>query len=71
MIYVAFERGDTKFLNILLECYSDCLTYSRVATSFESKMATMQHKNFCVLEFIKIFGPELFLLILAHSVYKM
>ena len=53
MIYISFERGDPKFRSILLELWLDRLAHSRAAVPFESKMATMQHKIFCVREFIK------------------
>ena len=47
MIYITFERGGPKFLN------TTARAHSRAAASVESKMATMQHKIFYVLEFIK------------------
>jgi len=39
----------------IIKCHrqSARLAHSRAAASVESKMATMQHKIFCVLEFIK------------------
>ena len=49
MIYITFERGGPKFLNIATRA----LAYCHAAASVESKMATMQHKNFCLPEFIK------------------
>ena len=48
MIYVTFERGGPKFSNTT----ATALAY-RTAASVESKMATMQHKVFCIREFIK------------------
>ena len=49
MIYITFERGGPKFSNTTARA----LAYGRAAASVESKMATMQHKIFCVREFIK------------------
>ena len=49
MIYITFERGGPKFSNTTARA----LAYHRAAASVESKMATMQHKIFCVREFIK------------------
>ena len=46
MIYITFERGGPKFSN------TTARAYSHAAASAESKMATMQHKIFCVCEFI-------------------
>jgi len=51
MIYIKFQREDPDFQT--LEHYSARLANSRAAASFENKMATMQQKIFCVLEFIK------------------
>jgi len=50
MIYAEFERGYPNFQN---HCYSARLAQSRAAASVESKMSVMQHKIFCVREFIK------------------
>ena len=49
MIYITFERGGNKFSNTTARS----LAWRRASASVDSKMATMQHKNFCVLEFIK------------------
>ena len=49
MIYITFEKGGPKFSNTTARA----LAYRRAAASVESKMATMQHKIFCVREFIK------------------
>jgi hypothetical protein len=49
MIYITFERGGPNFSNTTARA----LAQRRVAASIESKMATMQHKIFCVREFIK------------------
>ena len=51
MIYITFERGGPKFSNTTARALA--LAHSRAAASVESKMATMQHKIFCVREFIK------------------
>ena len=50
----AFERGVPKFSNITLERspISEC-----AAASVEVKMTTMQHKTFCIREFIKTESP--------------
>ena len=50
MIYITFERGGLKFSN---NTASARLAHSRAAASVENKMAAMQHKIFCVREFIK------------------
>jgi hypothetical protein len=47
MIYITIERGGLKFSNTAARAHS------HAAASVESKMATMQHKIFCVREFIK------------------
>ena len=49
MIYITFERGDPKVSNTTARR----LGKHNTAASVESKMATMQHKIFCVREFIK------------------
>ena len=49
MIYLTFERRGPKFSNTTARA----LALRRAAASVESKMATMQHKMFCVREFIK------------------
>ena len=49
MIYITFEKGEPKFSNITARA----LAYRRSAASVHNKMATMQHKIFCVREFIK------------------
>ena len=49
MIYITFERGGHKSSNTTARA----LAYRRAAASVQSKMATMQHKIFCVREFIK------------------
>ena len=48
IIYITFETGDPKFSNTTARVLA-----KRKAMSVESKMATMQHKIFCVREFIK------------------
>ena len=51
MIYITFERGNSRFSNNLH--YGPRLAQSHAAASVESKMAAIQHKIFCVREFIK------------------
>ena len=51
MIYIIFEREGPKGFKIYR--YSSRLIHSCAAASVESKMATMQHKIFCVRDFIK------------------
>ena len=51
IIHITFERGGHKFSNTTARALA--LAHSRAAASVESKMATMQHKSFCVREFIK------------------
>jgi len=53
MIYITFERGGPNFQVLLLELWRARLAHSRAAVPFESKMSTMQHKIFCVREFIE------------------
>ena len=54
IIYITLEREDPILSKLSLECQVAPLVHSRAAASFESKMATMQHKIFfCVREFIK------------------
>ena len=57
MIYVTFERGDSKFSNVTARALERSPGHSRAAASVESKMATRQHKNLCVREFIKTESP--------------
>jgi len=45
-IYIIFERGGPKFSNITARGLA--LVHSHAAVSVESKMATMQHKIFCL-----------------------
>jgi len=47
MIYITFEREGPKFSN------TTARAHSLAAASFDSKMATMQHKIFWVREFIE------------------
>ena len=49
MIYITFERGGPKFSNTTARALAQ---RTAVQQSVESKMATMQHKILCVLEFI-------------------
>jgi len=51
MIYITFERGGHKFSNITARTLVERTAVT--AASVESKMATIQHKIFCFLEFIK------------------
>jgi hypothetical protein len=49
MIYITFERGGLKFSNTTARA----LAHSRTVVSVERKMATMQHKIFCVRQFME------------------
>ena len=54
MIYITFERGGPKCSYTTARALAK---HSRAAASVENKMATKQHKIFCVREFIKTESP--------------
>ena len=54
MFYTTFQRRGSKFSNTIVQRSPSA---SCAAASVESKMATMQHKIFCVPEFIKTESP--------------
>jgi hypothetical protein len=54
VIYSVIQKGGLKFVRVyLMNNWSSRLAHSCIAASVEGKMATMQHKIFCVREFIK------------------